>query len=81
MGKKEKLIAKIETKPIRSDILFDELEQYYNYFGYYAKKQNATSHIQFVKSGKRPVTVKKQNPVKCSYVKQAIAIVHDDEEV
>ena len=58
MGKKEKLIAKIETKPIRSDILFDELEQYYNYFGYYAKKQNATSHIQFVKSGKRPVTVK-----------------------
>lgn len=79
MGKIEKLIAKIESKPIHSDILFTELEKYYNHFGYYAKKQDGTSHVQFVKPGKIPVTVKKQNPVKCSYVKQAISVVHDED--
>ena len=38
MGKMEKLIAKIESKPIRTDISYTELERYYNHFGYFAKK-------------------------------------------
>lgn len=79
MGKMEKLIAKIESKPIRTDISYTELERYYNHFGYFAKKQNGTSHVQFVKPGKTPVTVKKQSPVKSCYVKQAITVVHDDD--
>ena len=40
MGKKEKLDIKIETIPIRSDISFQELENYLSNHGFTAKKEN-----------------------------------------
>ncbi len=81
MGKQdEKLIEKIEKKPYGHNITFEELEKYYKLHEFYPEKQNSTSHVHFknLKTGER-VTVPKRNPVKPSYIKQAVSIVHDDE--
>lgn len=80
MGRRdEKLISKIESKPFRHDIQFNELEKYYNLHGYFAEKQDGTSHVQFKNSANGiRVTVKKENPVKVSYVAQAVKIVKQE---
>ena len=81
MGKQdEKLIQKIEKRPYGHNITYEELEKYYILYGFFPEKQNGTSHVQFKnrETGKR-VTVKKKSPVKPSYIKEAVRIVHEDE--
>ena len=79
MGKKEKLDIKIETIPIRSDISFQELENYLSNHGFTAKKRTGTSHVQFAKPGHIPITIPCRSPVLAAYVRQAVNAAHDND--
>jgi predicted RNA binding protein YcfA (HicA-like mRNA interferase family) len=81
MSKDEKLIRKIAALPCPTDISYPELEKYYRLHGFFPEKQDATSHVQFKNqhTGRRG-TVKNKSPVKPSYVKEAVRIVHEEEE-
>lgn len=46
MSKKDKLIKKFLTKPVRSDLTFDELESLFSILGY-IKREGKGSRVRF----------------------------------
>lgn len=46
MSKKEKLIEKFMTKPLRNDLTYEELEKLFEMFGY-MKKEGKGSRVRF----------------------------------
>ncbi len=77
MGTREKLIAKIESKPTRHDITLSEIKSYLEYFDFVQVRQNG-SHRHFLhrESGKLITIVEHNGVVKASYVAAAASVVH-----
>ena len=76
MGKNEKLINKIESKPTRKDITPDELEKYLKIHGFESNRQ-VGSHKNYInkKAGLVFTVVVNKNPIKPCYVKDAVELV------
>lgn len=64
MGKKEKLIKRLKTKP--KDFTFDEAETLLNYFDYQRSDKGKTSgsHVCFKSSTHPPIMLHKPHPQK-----------------
>lgn len=78
MSKDDKLIEKIEQRPTRHDITYEELEKYYKLHGFFPEKYKGTSHVMFKNKEGIRVSVPKKNIVKPTYVKQAVENVHGE---
>ena len=80
MGKKEKLISKIESQPYPTDVSFEELKKYLGYFGLNETHRKG-SHVQFKsESGKRRITlVSNQQNLKVAYIIEAVKTAHEEE--
>lgn len=75
MVSKIKLIERIESKPYKVDITFDELRSYLEYFGYKVNRQKG-SHVNFVHPLGIPITIPNNKKyVKPCYVKLAVECV------
>ena len=79
MARDEKLIARIKSKPLCTDITIDELVKYLQYHGYVEKGRKSTSHRQFIHPVyKKPITlVSHGKPMLVAYVKEAIRLVEE----
>lgn len=64
MGQKEKLIARLKSKP--RDMTFDELESLLGYLGYtrFNKGRTSGSRVIFVSEGHPPIMLHKPHPRK-----------------
>lgn len=82
MGKKEKLIMKLKSKP--KDFTFDETEALLNYFGYKRSNKGHTSgsRVTFVSEQHSPILLHKPHPRKelLDYqVKQLLEVLEQEE--
>ena len=79
MSQKDKLIEKIISKPIRSDITFEELYIVALHFGFEIK--NGGSHIILKHPPARPIPIsihgKYSKAVGKEYLKQFISTLHE----
>ena len=66
----DKLIEKMKRKP--NGIRFQELKRVLEYYGYKMKSNSGTSHRNFINSEGKVITIKKENPLKAVYVKDAL---------
>ena len=82
MTKESKLIEKIESVPIRSDISVQEFNKYLEINGYFLARHDGTSHMQFKhKQTGDILTVAYHNKhVKVAYVKDAIRQIKSHKE-
>ena len=83
MTKIDKLIEKIESRPFRKDVTFDELERYLSIFNI-IRVRSKGSHVQFkTQSGQTFTIPNNLNPVKPAYVKLAVEFTsefaHDED--
>lgn len=71
MSRIDKIIQKMKNRP--NGMRFDEVKQVLEHHGYTMTKQNGTSHCHFRKAGEpRPITIKKDNPLKSGYVRSVL---------
>ena len=75
----DKLTAKIETVPWRSDITYDELILYLMHHGFWLVHSRG-SHRQFKNTKGSAVTIVQKTPVKEYLVKECVKVVHQQEE-
>lgn len=79
MSKWEKLLNKITT--LSKNVRFEELRKILESYGYEGKKPGSgSSHWTFRKSGKPPITIPKNEPIKLMYVRLVKDIVESEEE-
>ena len=81
MGQKEKLIAKLKSKP--KDMTFDELETLLGYLGYTRLNKGRTSgsRVIFVSEGHPPIMLHKPHPRKellAYQVKQVLELLEQE---
>lgn len=81
MGQKEKLIARIKTKP--RDMTFEELETLLGYLGYTRLNKGRTSgsRVSFVSEGHPPIMLHKPHPRKellAYQVRQVLEILEQE---
>lgn len=78
MSKWEKLLAKILS--LNKDLRFNELRIVLESYGYIMHSpKSGSSHYTFRKSGKKPITVPKHEPIKKVYVEMVKAVVEEEE--
>lgn len=77
MSKWDKLLSKIQT--LSKDLRFDELKKVLESYGYqmYALK-SGSSHCTFRKSGCRPITIPKHEPIKKVYVEMVRQVIESE---
>ncbi|HIZ83631.1 MAG TPA: type II toxin-antitoxin system HicA family toxin [Firmicutes bacterium] len=77
MSKWDKLLSKIQT--LSKDLRFDELKKVLESYGYqmYAPK-SGSSHCTFRKSGCRPITIPKHEPIKKVYVEMVRQVIESE---
>ncbi len=79
MSKWEKLLKRICS--MSSDIRFDELKKVLESYGYTMNApRSGSSHYTFRKSGCRPITVPKHEPIKKVYVEMVKQVVESEEK-
>ncbi len=79
LSKWEKLLNKITT--LSKNVRFEELRKILESYGYEGKKPGSgSSHWTFRKSGKPPITIPKNEPIKLMYVRLVKDIVESEEE-
>ena len=66
----DKLIEKMKRQP--NGIRFQELKRVLEYYGYKMKNNSGTSHRNFINNEGRVITIKKENPLKAVYIKDAL---------
>lgn len=78
MSKWEKLLAKILS--LNKDLRFNELRIVLESYGYIMHSpKSGSSHYTFRKTGKKPITVPKHEPIKKVYVEMVKAVVEEEE--
>lgn len=79
MSKWDKLLARICT--LSKDLRFDELRKVLESYGYVMNApRSGSSHYIFRKSGCRPITIPKHEPIKKVYVEMVKQIVESEVE-
>lgn len=79
MSKWEKLLNKITA--LSKDVRFIELKRILESYGYVGRKPGSgSSHWNFRKQGKPPVTIHENEPIKLSYVRLVKDIIESEEE-
>lgn len=79
MSKWDKLIKRICT--LSKDLRFDELRKVLESYGYVmSAPRSGSSHYTFRKSGHKPVTIPKHEPIKKVYVEMVRLIVESEAE-
>ena len=77
MSSWDKLLSKIMT--LDKDMWFDELRRILEAYGYTMKAPGkGSSYYTFRKSGKRPITIPKHEPIKKVYVEMVKAVVEEE---
>lgn len=77
MSKWEKLLNKITS--MSKDVRFFEIKKILESYGYVANSPSSgSSHWTFRKSGKPPITVPKNEPIKVIYVKMVKEIIESE---
>lgn len=81
MGQKEKLIAKLKSKP--KDMTFEELETLLGYLGYTRLNKGRTSgsRVIFVSEGHPPIMLHKPHPRKellAYQIRQALELLEQE---
>ena len=73
MGTREKLIKRVESRPVRHDITLSELSAYLSCFGFHQVRQRG-SHRQFLhpKSGHLLTIAEHDGNIAAAYVKEAV---------
>lgn len=80
MTRFKKLKEKIESKPYRSDITYDELRKYLNYYGYWLDRTNG-SHHSFVNIRHKRITFPvHDNTIKAKYIQLISNCVKQEED-
>ncbi|MEG0416412.1 MAG: type II toxin-antitoxin system HicA family toxin [Erysipelothrix sp.] len=75
MTSRDKLIEKIESNPIRTDVTLKEVSKYLGFFGF-EKARCKGSHAQFVHpSGKAITIVTNKSTIKPAYIRDAVRLV------
>lgn len=78
MSKWNKLLKKICT--LSKDVRFDELRKVLESYGYTMySPSGGSSHFTFRKSGCKPITVPKHEPIKKAYVEMVREIIESEE--
>jgi predicted RNA binding protein YcfA (HicA-like mRNA interferase family) len=77
MSKWDKLLSRILS--LSKDMRFDELKKVLESYGYvmHAPK-SGSSHYTFRKTGKRPITIPKHEPIKKIYVEMVREVVEEE---
>lgn len=77
MSKWEKLLMKIRA--LSKDLRFDELRKVLESYGYVMNApKSGSSHYTFRKSGCRPITIPKHEPIKKVYVELVKEVVESE---
>ncbi len=78
MSKWEKLLEKICA--LSKELRFEELRRVLEFYGYtMTAPRGGSSHYTFRKSGCRPITVPKHEPIKKIYVEMVREVVESEE--
>ncbi len=79
MSKWEKLIAKIRNKP--AELQFKEVSKILLNLGYEMRQpESGSSHYTFRKSGKKPITIPRHNPIPSPYIKLIRKAIEEEEQ-
>lgn len=79
MSKWDKLIKRICT--LSKDLRFEELRKVLESYGYVMNApRSGSSHYTFRKSGNRPITIPKHEPIKKVYVEMVRLIIESENE-
>lgn len=80
MPKIDSIIEKIENRPYNTDVRFNELEKYYNHFGFFVIRTDSSHKIFANKTGKIAVVPTHNNKILPAYVKQAHDLIKKTED-
>lgn len=79
MERREKLLEHMRNNP--TNIRFEDLDRLLRLYGFECRPPRGGSHYQYKRKGCRPISVPRHKPVKQVYVKRALALIEECEEV